>query len=190
MERLAAVEAPPVAAEDFLMPFPSGGRNHGAQPGITNPVQGAGFGIGRAALGAVQAARVHHGAAFGAENAVVVFPAAAKKVVGPQGQPAHEAQRDHHPRIQQGVGYQVFRPGVVGLVHEGFRADGVLRHVRKAAHVFFTHVPQRPRGEPLLYGNGFSHDLACMQGSQYRQDFPPVSVKKACVIQHTASPAE
>ena len=178
MERLPAVKTPPVAAKHFLMPFPSGGRNDGAQPGITDPVQGAGFGIGRAALGAVQAARVHHGAAFGAENAVVVFPAAAKKVVGSQGQAAQQPQGDHHPRVQQAVGHQVFRPGMVGVMNEGFRTDGVLRHIRKLAYVFFPHVPERPGREPLLYGNGFFHGLARMRGTPYRQVLPRFPLKK------------
>ena len=143
------------------MPFPSGGRNHGAQPGISYPVQGTGGRIGRAALRAVQSARVHHGAAFGTENTVGIFPAAAKNEESPKPQPPQQGQDDDYPRVQEGIGYQVFRPGMLRLVHEGFRTDGILRHVRKLAYVFFTHVPQRPRGKPLLYGNGFFHDWTC-----------------------------
>ncbi len=143
------------------MPFPSGGRNHGAQPGISYPVQGTGGRIGRAALRAVQPARVHHGAAFGTENTVGIFPAAAKNEESPKPQPPQQGQDDDYPRVQEGIGYQVFRPGMVRLVHEGFRTDGILRYVRKLAYVFFTHVPQRPRGKPLLYGNGFFHDWTC-----------------------------
>lgn len=136
------------------MPFPSGGRNHGAQPGISYPVQGTGGRIGSAALRAVQPARVHHGAAFGTENTVGIFPAAAKNEESPKPQPPQQGQDDDYPRVQEGIGYQVFRPGMVRLVHEGFRTDGILRYVRKLAYVFFTHVPQGPAGSHCCMGMG------------------------------------
>ena len=160
-KRLPAVKTPPVAAENFLMPFPSGGRNHGAQPGISYPVQSAWGRIGRAALRTVQAARVHHGAALGTENAVGIFPAAAKNEEGPKPQPSQQGQDNRYSRVQKGISHQVFRPGMIRLVHEGFRTDGILRHIRKLAYIFFTHVPQRPRGKPLLYRDGFFHDWTC-----------------------------
>lgn len=84
-----------------------------------------------------------------------------QKEESPKPQPPQQGQDDDYPRVQEGIGYQVFRPGMVRLVHEGFRTDGILRYVRKLAYVFFTHVPQRPRGKPLLYGNGFFHDWTC-----------------------------
>ena len=169
------------------MPDSSGFRHHFPETGIPEPVQGAGKGIRRSAFGTVEAAGIHHGTAFRTHDAVPVFPSLAEMEHGPHARAAQNGQENHHPGIQEGIRHQVLRPGMVRMMHEGFRPYGILLHVGKLAHISFPHVPQRPRGQPLLYGIGFSHDRMCIRCSHYRQDSPTVSVKKACVIHRKAT---
>ena len=108
------------------------------------------------------------------------IPFSCRNGTWPMPAPPRMARRITTPGYRRGIRHQVLRPGMVRMMHEGFRPYGILLHVGKLAHISFPMSLSGPANHCCRIG--FSHDRMCIRCSHYRQDSPTVSVKKACGI--------